>query len=665
MTRTITPWSVKGIDDQTRDVARGKAKEAGINIGTWINKAILEYNGQQNSSADYKAGKTNILSDLNSPTNSSTVTKISDKLLENEKTLNQELRPLMFAVNDLALRLVAAESLQKKETKKLNNNLNFQTQMTSSFEKNTEEEVKLFTANLGALAEGFNNQNLEQLTPMTSSDELSVDNYDINLQSSHIKPDELVEEFSDNNLERPVPIAPLDEFNTDLVDNEEVLAKHSASVDQSRALDPSSYREEKTLHGKKKNSQARWWLAFVAIIIIFVFGGVGTYFFPAESKKIMKTVSTTSNLHLDSISRTLLDGAEYLEKMLVLRLLKTLGLVNDPDVSEKNINSDYGKLNSSLEKNTLVLNSQHITIPFVKNKKNTYSDNREDKLIRSIGSKKNYLTEAKKYKQLSQISSKSILTSSTTKLLKDRANSGEAYAQYKLGMLFIKKKTSQLDYSQAAHWLKIAAVQGLTEAQYNLGVLYERGLGVPKDESQALLWFHSAAKKHHSMAQFNLGNLFLLGKGTQKNYPEAVHWFKLASNNGLAEAAHNFSILSKVAKVEDLDKLERSKLYETTFPVQLIGLSTSIKPQKHDKRPLIIERSVLQTKEEIMRTLLPTDKVIIEIQAKLSEDGFYIGSIDGLFGPNIESAIRVYELEQGLPVSGLPSKALLQYMQRE
>ena len=116
----------------------------------------------------------------------------------------------------------------------------------------------------------------------------------------------------------------------------------------------------------------------------------------------MKTVSTTSNLHLDSISRTLLDGAEYLEKMLVLRLLKTLGLVNDPDVSEKNINSDYGKLNSSLEKNTLVLNSQHITIPFVKNKKNTYSDNREDKLIRSIGSKKNYLTEAKKYKQLYQ-----------------------------------------------------------------------------------------------------------------------------------------------------------------------------------------------------------------------------------------------------------------------
>jgi peptidoglycan hydrolase-like protein with peptidoglycan-binding domain len=57
--------------------------------------------------------------------------------------------------------------------------------------------------------------------------------------------------------------------------------------------------------------------------------------------------------------------------------------------------------------------------------------------------------------------------------------------------------------------------------------------------------------------------------------------------------------------------------------------------------------------------------MISEIQVKLSKDGFYIGSIDGLFGPNIESAIRVYQLEQGLPVSGSPSKELLQYMQRD
>jgi peptidoglycan hydrolase-like protein with peptidoglycan-binding domain len=73
---------------------------------------------------------------------------------------------------------------------------------------------------------------------------------------------------------------------------------------------------------------------------------------------------------------------------------------------------------------------------------------------------------------------------------------------------------------------------------------------------------------------------------------------------------------------------------------------------------------MLQTEEEIERIPLPVNKMIEEIQVKLSEDGFYIGSIDGLFAPNIEAAIRVYELEQGLPVSGLPSKALLEYMQR-
>jgi TPR repeat protein len=167
------------------------------------------------------------------------------------------------------------------------------------------------------------------------------------------------------------------------------------------------------------------------------------------------------------------------------------------------------------------------------------------------------------------------------------------------------------------------------------------------------------------MAQYNLGNFFLLGKGTQKNYLEAVRWFKLASNNGVAEAAQNFLILSKVSKVADLNKLERSKLHVTTFPVQLIGLSTPTELQKYDKRSSIIKRIVLKAKEEIVRAPLSVNEMISEIQVKLSKDGFYIGSIDGLFGPNIESAIRVYQLEQGLPVSGSPSKELLQYMQRD
>jgi len=46
MSQALTPWSVKGIDEETRKTARQKAKEAGLPIGTWIDKIILEQQAQ-------------------------------------------------------------------------------------------------------------------------------------------------------------------------------------------------------------------------------------------------------------------------------------------------------------------------------------------------------------------------------------------------------------------------------------------------------------------------------------------------------------------------------------------------------------------------------------------------------------------------------------------
>ena len=45
---------------------------------------------------------------------------ISQRLQQLNKNLDGELRPMMFALNNLALRLAAAEALQKKEPKKIN-----------------------------------------------------------------------------------------------------------------------------------------------------------------------------------------------------------------------------------------------------------------------------------------------------------------------------------------------------------------------------------------------------------------------------------------------------------------------------------------------------------------------------------------------------------------
>ena len=51
MARLISPWSVKGIDDETRELARRKAKDSGVNIGAWINRAILDHGSQEHSGA--------------------------------------------------------------------------------------------------------------------------------------------------------------------------------------------------------------------------------------------------------------------------------------------------------------------------------------------------------------------------------------------------------------------------------------------------------------------------------------------------------------------------------------------------------------------------------------------------------------------------------------
>lgn len=51
--------------------------------------------------------------------------------------------------------------------------------------------------------------------------------------------------------------------------------------------------------------------------------------------------------------------------------------------------------------------------------------------------------------------------------------------------------------------------------------------------------------------------------------------------------------------------------------------------------------------------------LVADIQAELSAKGLYPGDIDGLMGPQSEGAIRAYEKQAGLPVTGKPSSQLL------
>jgi uncharacterized protein len=93
------------------------------------------------------------------------------------------------------------------------------------------------------------------------------------------------------------------------------------------------------------------------------------------------------------------------------------------------------------------------------------------------------------------------------------ARSGNAAAQYKLGILYAGGNGLPHDETKAVAWYERAAASGFVEAQYCLGLHYERGLGVKQDDEHARSWYEKAAVAGEPRAQCNLGVLFSTGRG--------------------------------------------------------------------------------------------------------------------------------------------------------
>jgi TPR repeat protein len=73
-----------------------------------------------------------------------------------------------------------------------------------------------------------------------------------------------------------------------------------------------------------------------------------------------------------------------------------------------------------------------------------------------------------------------------------RAESGFAEAQNSLGVSYYKGLGVELDYTEAAQWLRLAAQHGLPSAETNLAYLYEQGRGLPLDYVAAYAWYSRA-----------------------------------------------------------------------------------------------------------------------------------------------------------------------------
>ena len=116
-----------------------------------------------------------------------------------------------------------------------------------------------------------------------------------------------------------------------------------------------------------------------------------------------------------------------------------------------------------------------------------------------------------------------------TATLKKQAETGSAYAQFSLGVMYNQGISVHQDYAQAVYWYRKAAEQGYADAQGNLCEMYGDGHGVPQDYAQALAWCHKAAEQGLAPAQYSLGASYYNGLGVKQDYEEAYFWFDIAA----------------------------------------------------------------------------------------------------------------------------------------
>jgi TPR repeat protein len=112
------------------------------------------------------------------------------------------------------------------------------------------------------------------------------------------------------------------------------------------------------------------------------------------------------------------------------------------------------------------------------------------------------------------------------------AESGDATAQYYLGMMYANGKGVAKDEVVAVSWYRKAAGRGHAPAQARLGDVYARGLGgVAKDDVKAVAWYRKAADQDCPYGQSMLATMYARGAGVDKDFEQSRYWLKRSSEN--------------------------------------------------------------------------------------------------------------------------------------
>ena len=128
----------------------------------------------------------------------------------------------------------------------------------------------------------------------------------------------------------------------------------------------------------------------------------------------------------------------------------------------------------------------------------------------------------------------SSLYSADIPALLEKAQNGDAAAQFELARDYLHGEGEAKDEKKAFDWMSSAARQGNVDAEAGLGFFLASGIGTDKDESKGIEHLRAAAEKGSPKAAYNLARI-LMNKGPDYSR-EALGLMTKAAKGGMPEA---------------------------------------------------------------------------------------------------------------------------------
>jgi TPR repeat protein len=147
--------------------------------------------------------------------------------------------------------------------------------------------------------------------------------------------------------------------------------------------------------------------------------------------------------------------------------------------------------------------------------------------------------------------------------LVQRAEGGDAEAQFELGRSCEDGKGVEQDDIRAIEWFRKSADQGNPRAQNGLGVMYALGRGVQRDKEEAVRWYKKSAKQGLAEGIYNVAISYYNGEGVDENIGLAYTWMMLAQRKGDTQAAEAMKRIGEQLNNHlDRSKFDLAGLYE-------------------------------------------------------------------------------------------------------